>query len=96
MYKLWKMRIISFDDYEALKETFYGDALRNSKKKNGDNSSGGNYYFTKLSYLGTSYTRDVFKQLYSGKIDSFRASEMLNSKVDHLPQLETAFFRGIK
>lgn len=96
MYKLWKMQIISSDDYEALKETFYGDALRNPKKKKGENSSGGNYYFTKLSYLGSTYTGDVFKQLYSGKIDSFRASEMLNSKVDHLPQLETAFFRGIK
>ena len=96
MYKLWKMQIISSDDYEALKETFYGDALRKPKKKKGENSSRGNYYFTKLSYLGSTYTGDVFKQLYSGKIDSFRASEMLNSKVDHLPQLETAFFRGIK
>ncbi len=96
MYKLWKMQIISSYDYEALKETFYGDALRNQKKKRGESSSGGNYYFTKLSYLGSTYTGDVFKQLYSGKIDSFRASEMLNSKVDHLSRLETAYFRGSK
>ncbi|MCI6825671.1 MAG: ImmA/IrrE family metallo-endopeptidase [Ruminococcus bromii] len=96
MYKLWTLKIITPKEYESLKETFYGDAIRNQKKKNGENSSGGNYYFTKLAYLGSSYTGDVFKQLYSGKIDSFRASEMLNSKVDHLPQLEAAYFRGNK
>ena len=96
MYKLWTLKIITPKEYELLKETFYGDAIRNQKKKNGENSSGGNYYFTKLAYLGSSYTGDVFKQLYSGKIDSFRASEMLNSKVDHLPQLEAAYFRGNK
>lgn len=96
MYKLWTLKIITPKEYESLKETFYGDAIRNQKKKNGENSSGGNYYFTKLAYLGSSYTGDVFKQLYSGKIDSFRASEMLNSKVDHLPQLEVAYFRGNK
>ena len=96
MYKLWTLKIITPKEYESLKETFYGDAIRNQKKKNGESSSGGNYYFTKLAYLGSSYTGDVFKQLYSGKIDSFRASEMLNSKVDHLPQLEAAYFRGNK
>ena len=96
MYKLWSMHVITSDEYESLKETFYGDAIRNPKKKNGENTPGGNYYFTKLAYLGSSYTGDVFKQLYSGKIDSFRASEMLNSKVDHLPQLEAAYFRGNK
>ena len=96
MYKLWTLKIITPKEYESLKETFYGDAIRNQKNKNGENSSGGNYYFTKLAYLGSSYTGDVFKQLYSGKIDSFRASEMLNSKVDHLPQLEAAYFRGNK
>lgn len=96
MYKLWTLKIITPQEYESLKETFYGDAIRNQKKKNGENSSGGNYYFTKLAYLGSSYTGDVFKQLYSGKIDNFRASEMLNSKVDHLPQLEAAYFRGNK
>ena len=90
------MHVITSDEYESLKETFYGDAIRNQKKENGENTSRGNYYFTKLAYLGASYTSDVFKQMYSGKIDSFRASEMLNSKVDHLPQLESAFFRGNK
>ena len=96
MYKLWSMHVITSDEYESLKETFYGDAIRNPKKKNGENTPGGNYYFTKLAYLGALYTGEVFRQMYSGKIDNFRASEMLNSKVDHLPQLESAYFRGNK
>lgn len=94
MYKLYTMKIITPADYNALKETFYGDAIRNQQKK--PERSGGNYYYTKLSYLGSKYTGDVFSQYFSGKIDSYRASEMLHSKVDHLPKLESVYFRGVK
>lgn len=96
MYKLWKMNKITSDEYSALKEIFYGDAIRNLPKKENGKNSGGNYYLTKISYLGQRYTGDVFNKYFSGQIDSVRASEMLNSKVDHLPKLENAFFRGLK
>lgn len=96
MYKLYSMGLITSDDYSALKETFYGDAIRNSSRPVKVEKTGGNYYYTKLSYLGTRYTGDVFRQYFSGRIDGFHASEMLHSKVDHLPKLETAYFRGVK
>lgn len=95
MYTLLKMEKITSADYDALREIFYGEAIRNQKQPDGNNKSGGNYYSTKLSYLGQRYTGDVFKQYFSGRIDSVRASEMLHSKVDHLPRLEAAFFRGV-
>ena len=76
--------------------SFYGDAIRNGTRIDGTEKAGGNYYYTKLSYLGSRYTGDVFRQYFSGKIDTLRASEMLRSKVDHLPKLEIAFFRGVK
>ena len=95
MYTLLKMGKITPADYDALREIFYGEAIRNQKQAGGKNKSGGNYYSTKLSYLGQRYTGDVFKQYFSGRIDSVRASEMLHSKVDHLPRLEAAFFRGV-
>lgn len=95
MYKLLTMGIITHSEYDNLKETFYGDALRNIPRKN-SKSGGGNYYLTKLSYLGQRYAGDVFKEYFSGRIDNVRASEMLNSKIDHLPKLENAFFRGLK
>ena len=95
MYKLYDLHLISSDDYTALKEYFYGDAIR-SKQNNRDSKSGGNYYFTKLSYLGHQYTGEVFSQYFSGKIDTYRASEMLSSKVEHLSKLESTFFRGMQ
>ena len=42
------------------------------------------------------YTGAVFNQYFSGKIDSYRAGEMLGSKIENLPKLESAFFRGMK
>lgn len=95
MYKLYKMGRIAPAEYNELKESFYGDAIRNNDKKKG-RSGGGNHYNTQLTYLGYRYTGDVFKQYFSGRIDSVRASEMLQSKVDHLPNLETHYFRGVK
>lgn len=94
MYKLYKMGKISSEEYNDLKEFFYGDAIRSEDKRK-KQTGGGNYYFTQLSYLGQRYTGDVFKQYFSGKIDSVRASEMLQSKIDHLPNLETVYFRGV-
>lgn len=93
MYKLYKMGKMSSAEYNDLKEFFYGDAIRAKDKKK--ETRGGNHYNTKMSYLGSRYTGDVFNQYFSGKIDSFRASEMLQTKVDHLPNLETVFFRGM-
>lgn len=93
MYKLYQLNKISSEDYDALKEVFYGDAIRNGSRPK--DTSGGNHYFTKLSYLGTQYTGEVFRQYFSGKIDNYKASEMLCSKVDHLSKLESTFFRGV-
>lgn len=94
MYKLYKMGEMTPAEYNDLKEFFYGDAIRNGEKKK-RKSDGGNHYYTKLTYLGQRYAGDVFKQYFAGKIDSVRASEMLQSKVDHLPHLETVYFRGV-
>ena len=95
MYKLLSLKKITHSDYDRLKETFYGDAIRNLTKKSGE-KGGGNHYLTKLSYLGHRYAGDVFKEYFSGRISSTRASEMLNSKIDHLPKLESTFYRGVK
>lgn len=95
MYTLLLLGKITSSDYTALKETFYGEAIRNAPKQNDEKKNRGNYYATKLSYLGQKYTGDVFKLYFSGKIDSVKTSEMLQSKVNQLPKLETAFFKGV-
>lgn len=95
MYKLLTLGRITNNDYSQLKEAFYGEAIRTQDKKD-EKKSRGNYYSTKLSYLGNQYTGEVFRQYFSGKISGVKAGEMLQSKVDHLPHLESAFFRGVK
>ena len=95
MYKLWKLQLISSEDYAVLKESFYGEAIRAKKDNREDSAKGGNHYYKKLSYLGRRYTGEVFRQYFSGRINDIRASEMLQSKVDHLPKLETVYFRGV-
>lgn len=95
MYTLLQLHKISSAEYSRMKELFYGEALRKNPKKK-DSQGGGNFYATKLSYLGQQYTGEVFRQYFSGRINSIQAGEMLNSKVDHLPRLEVAFFRGVK
>lgn len=95
MYKLLTLGEITNNDYSQLKEAFYGEAIR-AQGKEGEKKSRGNYYSTKLSYLGNQYTGEVFRQYFSGKISGVKAGEMLQSKVDHLPRLESAFFRGVK
>lgn len=94
MYKLYKMGKMTPAEYNDLKEFFYGDAIRNGEKRKAQ-SGGGNHYYTQLAYLGQRYTGDVFREYFSGRIDNVRASEMLQSKVDYLPNLETVYFRGV-
>ena len=94
MYKLYKMGKITPSEYQDLKEVFYGDAIRNGEKRK-ENGRGGNHYYTQLNYLGRLYAGDVFKEYFSGRIDSVHASEMLQCKVDHLLRLESAYFRGM-
>ena len=94
MYKLYKMGKITPAEYQGLKEVFYGDAIRNGEKRK-EHSKGGNHYYTQLNYLGRLYAGDVFKEYFSGRIDSVHASEMLQCKVDHLLRLESAYFRGM-
>lgn len=95
MYKLLQMKRITSEEYSALKEEFYSEAIRN-KKKSSNTTDGGNYYSTKLAYLGSKYTGDVVKQYKTGKIDSVKASEMLNIKIDHLPRVEATYFRRMR
>ena len=51
------------------------------------NSSGGNYYNSKRSYLGENYIADVCRNYYSGKINIYETANYLNVKVEAIPQL---------
>ena len=90
LYKLTENNYITPMDYYKFKQIMGLSALRDKGAK----KLGGNPYYTKLSYLGQQYTKEIFTQLFTGRIDKYKASEFLGSKVDHLPTFETMIYRG--
>ena len=90
MYKLNEMGKISKREYAKYKNTFYGDLLRGGTTGRAGNR--GNYYSTKLTYLGKRYTREVLNRYYTKMIDIFKASELLRCKVDQVDAIENRAF----
>jgi Zn-dependent peptidase ImmA (M78 family)/transcriptional regulator with XRE-family HTH domain len=61
-----------------------------SKKRE---SSGMDYYQSKLSKLGNNFASIVLGNLYSGRIDSYQASEYLGLKINQIQQIERLVFK---
>ena len=90
LYKLMENNYISSDEYYIFKQAMGLTVIRDNKNK----KAGGNPYYTKLSYLGQQYTKEIFSQLFTGKIDKFKACEFLGTKVDHIGTFEIMLYRG--
>ncbi|HBE43103.1 MAG TPA: hypothetical protein DDW27_18235 [Bacteroidales bacterium] len=56
-------------------------------------SKGGNHFNIKLSKLGYNYSSIVLRNMYSGKISKYQASEYLNTKINYLPVIEKLVFK---
>jgi len=65
--------------------------LWNSQKKQG---SGGNYYRTKIAYLGREYLSLVFSQYHKNRIDDEQVAEYLDTKQRNVGTLEEYFTAG--
>lgn len=90
--KLLDLRMISQEEYECKREEYLNDFLRAKKLKNG----GGNYYNTKVSYLGYGYLNLVFSNYEKRKIDVFQLAEYTGTKIEHLPKLEVSWGWRVK
>ncbi len=53
---------------------------------------GGNYYLTKIAYLGEEYITLAFKRFYQDRIDEEELADYLAIKPKHLDQLEDTLF----
>lgn len=71
-------RVVEYDEFK--KST-------NPIERKGNESGKGNYYNTKVRDLGRSYVRAVTDAHRIHLIDSYRASQYLRSKVEHIPRL---------
>lgn len=84
MYKLVKMGYLANDFW---KRNCVGP-FRNS------NSSGGNFYYTKISYLGNSYLNKVFRSYYSGQISKTQVGVYTGLKTMHISKLASKMMGG--
>jgi Zn-dependent peptidase ImmA (M78 family) len=82
--RLLDHRVISSEDYETLSGKWNRDYLRmNSRRK------GGNYYLTRLAYLGEGFARLAFDNYSAGRITSVELANHLNIKARSLKKLGT-------
>lgn len=74
--------IISENIYKENVSKWNRDFLRKAKDK-----AGGNYYLTRLSYLGERYAKTAFAQYRKGRIDQSTLANHLNIKAKNLNKL---------
>ena len=55
--------------------------------------SGGNFYYTRMAYLGANYINLAFSQYYQNRINDIQLAEYLNIKPRHLNRLEEYVLR---
>lgn len=75
--------VLPHDEYERLLAEW-----RRGFTKRGSDSSGGNYYLTKLAYLGEGFTRLAFVSHLAGRINRIQLADHLNVKVRNLDKLQ--------
>lgn len=85
MYRLVKMNLLDKDFYNIKKVGYFRDA---------SSSAGGNFYYTRMSYLGTSYLNKVFTSYYAGKLSKSQVGLYTGLKSVHVSKLATKMMGG--
>ena len=83
-----------FLDRNLIDETTYRRAASRWASQRSQGGSGGDFYNTKMSYLGTDYINLAFSQYYQNRIDDSQLAEYLNVKPLHLGTLEDYVLKG--
>jgi len=76
--------LVSPDEYRDTVEEWTRDYLRHRRRR-----QGGNYYLTKLSYLGQGFTRVAFEQYGRGRLSKTELAAHLNMNSRHVDKLQT-------
>ena len=85
-YKLRALDRISTEFYQSIRH----DGIR----KMNTTSSGGNFYYTRMSYLGKPYLKQVFTKYYDGKISTAAVGKYTGLKATHVAKLSSNMFGG--
>lgn len=84
-----------FFDQGKVNQKFYDEKVSLWKvlQNSVSSSSGGNYYFTKGSYLGNKYIEKAFSQYYKERINTERLADYLGVKVKNIPGIESLLYK---
>ena len=82
-----------FLDRDLVSREAYRDAARRWALQTGGGETGGNYYWTKISYLGKTYIRTAFSKYYQNRISDEQLAGYVDVKVTNLSKLEDYFAR---
>jgi len=84
-----------FLDQGRITSQQYSTAASYWNEQRGDQGgSGGDYYRTKLSYLGRDYVSLALKQFHQNRIDEYQLADYLDTKPKNVGTLEEYFERG--
>jgi len=70
--------------YERMAAQWNKEYLRRERSK-----AGGNYYLTRLAYLGEGFARVAFENYYRGRLSRTQLATHLNMNSRHLPKIES-------
>ncbi|MFD1674950.1 ImmA/IrrE family metallo-endopeptidase [Alicyclobacillus fodiniaquatilis] len=85
--KMLDRGILSKSRYLELAQKWTDQAAKGKSQ-----SGGGNYYATKITYLGDNYLNLAFGNYYGGTISEYQLADYVDISVANLPKLESKFF----
>ena len=83
-----------FLDQGLIEEATYTEAADRWADQRGPGGPGGDFYWTKIAYLGREYIQLALSQYHQNRIDQNQLAEYLDSKPRHVGTLEEYFSRG--
>jgi Zn-dependent peptidase ImmA (M78 family) len=86
-----------FLDRGLIDDATYTEAAQRWRDQRGAGANapgGGNYYWTKLAYLGRDYVALALTQFHQNRIDESQLAGFLDTKPRNVPTLEDYFARG--
>ncbi len=84
-----------FLDRGLVSQELYLDAARRWARQMRRGGTGGDYYWTKISYLGKTYIQTAFSRYYQNRISEEQLAGYVDVKVANLSKLEDYFARKV-
>ena len=90
LYQLLKLDVVDIEYYIEFSSNNRQYLIRSRQ----DDISGGNYYFTKMNYLGKSYLGDIVARYFSGRISLRYVAQYTQMKVPNVKKMITMMAGG--